>query len=92
LQRRKPFRILQTPQWVYTYSLSETADEVDFIRSVVTIHYLIGLGHLHTLGIMHRDIKFENILFEEEGNLESLKIVDFGFSTFVSDYPFTLTK
>lgn len=34
---------------------------------------------------MHRDIKLDNIVFEEEGNLESLKIIDFGFSTFLSD-------
>lgn len=41
---------------------------------------------------MHRDIKFDNIVFEDEGNLDSLKIIDFGFSTFISDYPYMVTK
>jgi calcium-dependent protein kinase len=32
--------------------------------------------------VIHRDLKPENIMFKEEGNLNSLRIVDFGLSTF----------
>lgn len=38
---------------------------------------LQGLNSLHSQKILFRDIKLENILFDEEGNV---KITDFGLS------------
>jgi serine/threonine protein kinase len=43
---------------------------------------LKGLKHLHNLNILHRDIKLDNIMFGEENNIKSLKIIDFGCATF----------
>ena len=40
------------------------------------------LGYLHSLNIIYRDIKLENLLMEREGHL---KILDFGFAKQVSD-------
>ncbi|KAM3141155.1 hypothetical protein pb186bvf_006760 [Paramecium bursaria] len=42
---------------------------------------LDGLAHMHSKGIMHRDIKLENILFKESNNLNSVVIADFGLAT-----------
>lgn len=39
---------------------------------------LKGLHHCHTQGILHRDIKLENILIKSKTNLE-IRIIDFGF-------------
>jgi len=39
---------------------------------------------------MHRDLKPENIMFEEDGKLDTLKIIDFGVATLmdVQEYIF----
>eukprot|EP00826_Nyctotherus_ovalis_P019697 TRINITY_DN16103_c0_g1_i4.p1 TRINITY_DN16103_c0_g1~~TRINITY_DN16103_c0_g1_i4.p1 ORF type:complete len:596 (+),score=110.14 TRINITY_DN16103_c0_g1_i4:291-2078(+) len=39
-----------------------------------------GLGHIHARGVLHRDIKLDNILLDAEGNV---KICDFGVSRIV---------
>lgn len=38
----------------------------------------LALKHMHSLGIIHRDIKAENVLFDNEGRV---KLCDFGSST-----------
>jgi serine/threonine protein kinase len=39
---------------------------------------LQSIEHLHMLGVTHRDIKLENILFDDK---KDIKLIDFGFST-----------
>ncbi|KAJ1974353.1 Suppressor of Sensor Kinase (SLN1) [Dimargaris verticillata] len=49
-------------------------DDEDYIRSWAW-QILCGLEYLHSNGIVHRDIKPDNILFNDEGQI---KLVDFG--------------
>lgn len=44
---------------------------------------LSGVAHCHSLGIMHRDIKLENILMNETGYI---KICDFGYATEIKEF------
>jgi len=37
----------------------------------------LAIGYLHSKGIMHRDLKLENILVDETGYL---KIIDYGLA------------
>ena len=37
-----------------------------------------AIDHLHDLGVSHRDVKLENVLFADDKNI---KLIDFGFST-----------
>ena len=48
---------------------------------------LAGLSFAHEKGVIHRDVKPSNIMFDKEG---TTKIVDFGIARILSDH--TLTK
>lgn len=39
-----------------------------------------GVHYLHSLGIIHRDLKVENILLQRVGDTLEVKIADFGLS------------
>ena len=42
-----------------------------------------GVKYLHGLGIVHRDLKLENIMMNEAGDKALPKIVDFGLSKII---------
>jgi len=42
----------------------------------------LGLGHLHSEGIMYRDLKLENVLMDEQGNVS---LTDFGMAKILKD-------
>mmetsp|Transcript_117656 Transcript_117656/g.226949 ORF Transcript_117656/g.226949 Transcript_117656/m.226949 type:complete len:544 (-) Transcript_117656:186-1817(-) len=44
---------------------------------------LLAVHYLHTNDIVHRDLKLENFLYEEE-NSDHLKLIDFGFSDIIN--------
>jgi len=54
-------------------------------KDIARIFYQIisGVAYIHGMGIAHRDLKLENILFSTENPMSPIKIIDFGFSVFI---------
>jgi len=43
---------------------------------------IIAIGYLHMKGIVHRDLKLENILLDQEGYV---KIIDYGLAKMLGE-------
>ena len=51
----------------------------DYFRTMVVV-----TDHLHQMGVMHRDIKPENFLLTSPADDATVKLADFGLSTYFS--------
>jgi len=56
-----------------TYTEDEAAD--------ATWQMLLAINYLHSEGLVHRDLKLQNFIYEQKDN-NFLKMIDFGFSDF----------
>jgi serine/threonine protein kinase len=66
---------------LYTFFKAQkrfTEKQVIFYAAQITI----AIGYLHLKGIVHRDLKLENILLDEKGYI---KIIDFGLAKMLGD-------
>lgn len=52
----------------------------DFFRQIVSI-----VTALHEMGVVHRDIKDENVLVDEKSNRPKMVLIDFGAATILRD-------
>lgn len=58
-------------------TLKEVIKGKKYRKQRVIRHIALGLKHIHSFGVIHRDLKLENVLL---GVDEKYKITDFGFS------------
>ncbi len=52
---------------------------------VLTRQLLLGLGHAHAQGLVHRDLKPDNVMLVDMGGWERAKIVDWGLVKLIGD-------
>jgi serine/threonine protein kinase len=80
---------------VFEYVEHDLGDLVDSIRRPFTepevkcllLQLLSAVAYLHDEGIMHRDLKVSNLLYNNYGEL---KLCDFGLSRYVEDIEIVL--
>jgi len=72
----------------------------EFAAKNVIEQVLRALVYLHRMGVVHRDIKLENVLYENNSKNATVRLIDFGLSrtfdrtTVMGDYartPYTIT-
>lgn len=73
---------------LYSFMLNNEPNYSEIYEIVSNI--IQGISCLHTLGIVHRDIKLENILLcaTNESNPQ-VRVIDFGLSTILGHYEFS---
>ena len=55
------------------------------VRKLI-LQIILGVNYLHSYGIVHRDLKLENIMMSDLSNNAIPKIVDLGLSTIIGPY------
>lgn len=62
-------------------NLNKRAPYTEEQARVIVAKLLEAVNYLHKRGIVHRDIKFENIMFENKSESAEINLIDFGLST-----------
>lgn len=61
------------------FDMVDAGELTDEDKKKVTEELALAIHELHNRGVAHRDIKLENIFFNE--NTRSIKLIDYGFAT-----------
>ncbi len=79
--RRGPFMVMEYLKGRDLRTVVEAEGRVGERRvAEIAIQACEALAAAHVLGIVHRDVKPENIFVTEQGHIESIRILDFGIS------------
>ena len=76
---------------LFEYITSQTSYSENDARCFVKTFFK-SLNYLHEKSIAHRDLKPENIILHRDGDLSSVKLVDFGLAEKLGDPEHGITK
>ena len=65
------------------HHLAETPDYCEAFASRHMKEMLQGVHYLHSLGVVHRDLKLDNVLLSGKGKDSTVKLADFGLSALI---------
>jgi len=65
------------------HHLANNADYTEQMAGTHMKQMLAGVHYLHSLGVVHRDLKLENVLLSGVGGKYEVKIADFGLSALI---------
>ena len=85
----RPYMVMDYIEGICAGTLIEQSGAMTLERALpIFIQVAAGLAHAHELGIMHRDIKPQNImLIEQDSQRDFVKIIDFGIAKHVQSDP-----
>jgi serine/threonine protein kinase len=71
--------VMEAVSWdLFNYAMEKGALPEDEVK-VIFVQIVRGVGYMHSLGIVHRDLKLENILMTES---KAIKLIDVGLGNF----------
>jgi serine/threonine protein kinase len=80
LTRTFPLFPIATIHLIYRGDLHARIPYTERQAANVTKQMLKAIAYLHSKSIIHRDIKFENVIFESAQPEAVIKVIDFGLS------------
>ena len=82
----QPFFVMELLRGVSLGALVRGGATVESTRALSLVSQVLrGLAHAHAVGVIHRDLKPDNVFVVEAGEGERVKILDLGLAKLMSD-------
>jgi len=85
----EPFLVMERIEGISLGTILRREGTLSLARATsLACQVLAGLGAAHAAGVVHADVKSDNVLVVAEGGTETVKLIDFGVATIGTAAPF----